>query len=82
MKILSIGDIHGRDIWKKIVEDNSWDKIVFVGDYADNWNTSPTQSLATWRLLKNMTQDPKVHAVIGNHDYAYIHPEIAGRSSG
>lgn len=84
MKVLAIGDIHTKS-WilydvEKIIDD--YDAVVFVGDYSDNWNTSPVQSIATWRLLKNLCQDEKVHAVIGNHDYAYIHPEIAGRSSG
>ena len=85
-RILAIGDIHTKtwiiDKVEKIVED--YDAVVFCGDYADNWNTTPGESLATWRLLKMlMDSNPKkVFAVIGNHDYAYIHPEIAGRSSG
>lgn len=84
MKILAVGDIHTKQwIIYEIAElIDHYDAVVFVGDYADNWNTPPTQSIATWRLLKNLAQNPKVHAVIGNHDYAYIHPEIAGRSSG
>lgn len=84
MKILAVGDIHTKQWMLYEIAEliDYYDAIVFVGDYADNWNTSPTHSLATWRLLKNLTQDPKVHAVIGNHDYSYIHPEIAGRSSG
>lgn len=66
---------------EKLVD--NYDAVVFVGDYADNWNTGPGQTMATWRLLKMfMDSNPTVHAVIGNHDYAYIHPEIAGRSSG
>lgn len=84
MRVLSVGDIHTKQwILYEIAElVDLYDAIVFVGDYSDNWNTAPTQSIATWRLLKNLCQDDKVHAVIGNHDYAYIHPEIAGRSSG
>lgn len=83
-KVLAIGDIHTKQ-WMlyeiaELIE--NYDHVVFVGDYADNWNTAPTQSLATWRLLKQLSQDPKVHVLIGNHDYSYIHPEIAGRSSG
>lgn len=84
MKVLAVGDLHAKQwILYEVAELlDLYDAIVFVGDYADNFNTPPTQSIATWRLLKQFTQDPKVHAVIGNHDYAYIHPEIAGRSSG
>ena len=84
--ILSIGDIHCKtwiiDEVEKLIDD--YDHIVFVGDYADNWNTPPIHSMATWRLLRQFMQSnpDKVHAVIGNHDFAYVHPEIAGRSSG
>ena len=86
MKILAVGDVHTKT-WiieevEKLVDD--YDAIVFCGDYADNWNTSPSQTLATWRLMKIFAESyfGKVHAVVGNHDYAYLHPEISGRSSG
>lgn len=86
MKVLAIGDIHTKSWIIEEVEKHidEYDHIVFCGDYADNWNTSPGQSLATWRLLKLFidSNPDKVHAVIGNHDYAYLHKEIAGRSSG
>ncbi len=86
MKTLAVGDIHTKSwILYEVAEIiDLFDHVVFCGDYADNWNTPPTQSMATWRILKEMVEsDPKkIHAVIGNHDYAYIHPEIAGRSSG
>lgn len=85
-KVLAVGDIHTKSwILYEVAElVDFYDHIVFVGDYADNWNTAPTQTLATWRLLRQLVQSnpEKVHAVIGNHDYAYIHPEIAGHSSG
>jgi hypothetical protein len=84
-KVLAVGDIHTKrwiiDEVEKVVD--NYDTIVFCGDYADNWNTGPTHSLATWRSLKMfMDSNKKVKAVIGNHDYSYIHKEIAGRSSG
>lgn len=85
MKILAVGDVHTKQwmIYEIAELVDLYDAIVFVGDYADNWNTSPTHSLATWRLIRQLMQSSdKVHAVIGNHDYAYVHPEIAGRSSG
>ncbi len=85
-KVLAIGDIHTKQwiIYEVAEIMDLYDHVVFCGDYADNWNTPGTQSMATWRLLKQMVESnpEKVHAVIGNHDYAYIHPEIAGHSSG
>lgn len=86
MKILAVGDIHTK-IWileavEKILDE--YDHVVFCGDYADDWNRPPTDSTATWRCLKALiNENPnKVHAVIGNHDFAYLHPQIAGRSTG
>lgn len=85
MKLLAIGDIHTK-VWiikeiEKIAE--NYDNVVFCGDYVDNWNTSPPQSIATWYALRDLiNKHENVRAVIGNHDYAYIHAEIAGRSSG
>lgn len=84
-KVLAVGDVHTKQWMLYEIAElvDLYDHVVFVGDYSDNWNTSPTHSLATWRLLKQLVESNKnVHAVIGNHDYAYIHPEIAGRSSG
>lgn len=86
MKVLAVGDIHTKSwIFYEIAEImDHYDKVVFVGDYADNWNTDPIKTIGTWKTLHMMMQSnpEKVHAVIGNHDYAYIHPEIAGHSSG
>jgi hypothetical protein len=85
-KILAVGDVHAKQwmIYEIAELVDLYDKIIFVGDYSDNFNTAPTHSLATWRLIRQLMQSEpdKVHAVIGNHDYAYIRPEIAGRSSG
>ena len=33
MKILVLGDIHGRLCWYDIIADEQPDKIVFLGDY-------------------------------------------------
>jgi len=86
MKILAIGDVHTKSWMIEKVEPlvEKYDAVIFCGDYADNWNTPATHSMSTWRLLKMlMDKNPeKVFAVIGNHDYAYLHPSIAGRSSG
>lgn len=86
MKLLAIGDIHTKTwIIDKVIEvlDN-YDAIIFCGDYVDNWNATATDSINTLRRLKTFveTNPKKVHALIGNHDYSYIHQEIIGRSSG
>lgn len=86
MKVLAIGDVHAKTWMLYEIAElvDLYDKVVFCGDYADNFNAPPTHTLATWRLVRQLMQahPDKVHALIGNHDYSYIHPEIAGRSSG
>ena len=78
-KITAIGDIHGRDIWKKIVEKESdSDKIVFVGDYVDTHdNISPGQQVKNFEEILEFKGDNKDQVVllIGNHDYHYL-PKI------
>lgn len=83
-KVLAIGDIHAKSwILYEVAElIDLYDKVVFLGDFADDWGASPTDSIATWRLVKQMMRSDKVYSVISNHCFAYIHPEIAGRSSG
>jgi predicted phosphodiesterase len=37
MKIIALGDIHGRTNWEKIVDNEmDSDKIIFIGDYFDS----------------------------------------------
>lgn len=75
MKVLAIGDIHTKTwIIDKVVNHmNEYDAIVFVGDYADNWDAWPEDTIQTWDALAALSQHPKVHCVMGNHDYAYVH---------
>ena len=37
-KIIVIGDIHGEEIWKNIVEKYPTCKYIFLGDYCDPYN--------------------------------------------
>ena len=75
-RILVVGDIHAK-IWiiekvAKVIED--YDKVIFCGDYADDFSASPQDTLNTWNALKDLqtkNQD-KIELVIGNHDYIYV----------
>lgn len=76
MKVLAIGDIHTKTwiINKALDMIDDYDAIIFVGDYADDWNKQSMATIETWRLLKlfQVTNPDKVKIVIGNHDYAYL----------
>lgn len=75
MKILVLGDLHCRSIWKDIVtkEGKSCDKIVFLGDYTcpkEVKLTDPTDACGfLYEIIDFKDQNPdKVILLRGNHD--------------
>ena len=72
MKIISIGDIHGRDYWKKI-NFSLYDKVVFVGDYLDSYYYTDNQILENFFDIMQLKKDnlEKVILLLGNHDIQY-----------
>lgn len=79
MKIVALGDTHGRMNWKEIVNKNNFDKIIFIGDYFDS-----RENISSARQKKNFKEilsfkkgnKDKVILLIGNHDFHYL--EITG----
>lgn len=75
-KITIIGDIHGRTVWKKIVEKESdSDFFIFLGDYADSYeNLTPGFQINNFKeILKFKDENPhKVVLLVGNHDLHYV----------
>ena len=74
MKIIAIGDIHGRTIWKEIVQNETFDKIVFVGDYFDSLNIDPVKQIENFNdiIAFKASNIDKVVLLLGNHDYHYL----------
>lgn len=75
MKVLAVGDIHTKlwiiDAVREILD--NYDAVIFVGDYADDWDAAPIRSIQTWKELRSLSHsDPKVKLVTGNHDFAYV----------
>lgn len=70
---LAIGDIHGKECWKKLV-DKDYDDLYFVGDYFDNYeNTPAVQQIRNFKEICELARnDSRVHLCIGNHDYHYL----------
>ena len=104
MRILSLGDVHGRDrwmfhthgspydfnLWKTTVENGvpgdcdfwddhpymEYDKIIFVGDYADSHdlkNETILENLRNIVFFKKAVPN-RVELLIGNHDIQYFIP--------
>lgn len=74
MKILALGDIHGRDCWKRIVDKEKADKIIFIGDYLDSKALidGNAQLDNLWDIIDFKTEnDDDVILLFGNHDYHY-----------
>ena len=75
MKVVLIGDIHGRSNWKRIVrEHKDADEFVFFGDYFDPYEYRPFheqkrnfESIFDFAL----DSDKKVVMLLGNHDLHY-----------
>lgn len=75
MKIISIGDLHGKDVWKQI-DPTNYDKIIFVGDYTDDFPPTTDEQIFTNLIniinFKKENHD-KVILLFGNHDCSYIY---------
>ena len=72
MKILFVGDLHAKyDILEKVKElSKTYDKVVFLGDYVDDWDAMPE---ASYNLLNSLIEfkldnPDKVKLLLGNHD--------------
>ena len=75
-KIIAIGDIHGRTIWKAIlIQEADADLYIFIGDYFDTHeNVTPYQQIENFKdILEFKRKYPnKVILLLGNHDYHYL----------
>lgn len=73
MKIYSLGDVHGRDIW--FYKDYSkFDKVIFIGDYVDNIEIKDSKIIENLENIIQFKKDniDKVILLWGNHDIQYI----------
>lgn len=71
MKILVLGDIHGRPFWKEIIDKESPDLTIFLGDYVTTHESyTPKMQLEELeKILSLKEQNPsKVILLRGNHD--------------
>jgi len=74
MRILALGDTHGRSAWKQHIEKQNPDKIIFIGDYFDNGNIQAHDQRHNFEdiieLKKSRPDD--VILILGNHDLHYL----------
>jgi hypothetical protein len=75
MRIIALGDTHGRDTWKKILSKEKFDKVVFIGDYLDSRDgiSGEDQLQNFLEIIKYKIENwNKVVLLFGNHDFHYL----------
>ena len=77
MKIIALGDTHGRPLWKEIIEKEKPDKIVFIGDYFDSFDVSAEDQINNFLDIAAYKEanPERTILLIGNHDFHYLHGE-------
>lgn len=75
MKKVIIGDLHGLDTWKRVVDKEGPDaRYIFLGDYVDSYDV-PLESQVTnlLEVLQFKKENPdNVVLILGNHDFHYV----------
>lgn len=78
MKTLVFGDLHGRMEWKTILQNETFDNVIFLGDYIDSHEGKHPMDFAKVLLelikLKKELGD-KCVLLYGNHDASYLNAE-------
>ena len=76
MKLVVIGDIHGRSCWKDILTlEKDYDKAIFLGDYVSTHGkiTEEEQICNLEEILKLKEGNPeKIILLRGNHDLQHL----------
>lgn len=73
-KILVCGDVHCKkevvDQALKLYQENNCDKLIFIGDYTDDWNDTVEQNLEILDYLFHLKHimGKKLILLFGNHD--------------
>lgn len=80
MKYIIIPDVHGRDFWKKPVNDyieKNDTHIIFMGDYLDTYEFEHISNLHAINKFKQIIElkkryPEKITLLLGNHDAHYL----------
>src|SRR5258706_1490958 len=75
IKIIALGDIHGRSFWRQIVNDQVFDKLILIGDYFDSKeDISAENQMENFEAICNYkrTHPDEMILLIGNHDFHYL----------
>lgn len=74
MRTIAIGDIHGTQWWKKIVDSETYDKVIFMGDYFDSFSVPGEVQLNNFYSIVEFAINSGKEAIllVGNHEFHYM----------
>ena len=75
MKIVAMGDTHGRTMWEEIVlKELDADKFIFQGDYFDSFDITGAEQIDNFKKIIEYKKEwmDRVILLTGNHDYHYL----------
>ena len=79
---LAIGDIHGRDYWKRYLNED-FTEFYFLGDYFDSFDVPFEKQYSNFSEICTAARiDRRLKLCIGNHDYHYMKGVLNERYSG
>ena len=73
-RIVVLGDIHGRSIWKDIIAKELPDQVIFLGDYVSTHeNISDENQVENLKeILRYKDEHPETVLLRGNHDMQHL----------
>ena len=78
MKYLFVGDVHNHqymfDDITRLDKEYDFNRIIFMGDYVDDWNTTNHESLETLNKVFDLKRSRagKYTILLGNHEFSYL----------
>lgn len=83
-KVLSVPDVHGSHEWEvvKTLPKDSYDFIVFHGDYFDSWENEWPDQGENFKNICDFVRKDTEHRklLIGNHDWSYLSQSRDGQN--
>lgn len=75
MRTIVLGDTHGRDAFKVIINNEKWDRVIFIGDYFDSFDIPAEKQISNFQDIMQFKRDniDKVVCLLGNHCFHYLH---------
>lgn len=74
MKIVVLGDIHGRTVWKDIIDKEQPNQVIFLGDYLSTHDciSESDQVSNLLEILRFKDLYPETILLRGNHDLQHL----------